>query len=463
MDKKQELNFPHNPANGSPEQSSVEKSADSILRNKNPKEQREEKLLQINTELQSFNSRARSDQEVKDIEKSRNDEYQQKKAQLESDLGPLSAESEGLIHRNMVADVVDAAYKENNRFNFLQNEKKKLILYNNLDLGKNSEAAIIKSRKAIEDQDPNGEKMKIFNKALEYYSKPLKKIADVPIYHGTGSGSLYKIFEKGMLDSSKNIFGGEKGVTGKSHGGTSFAIGGYGQSEMVGHLYARMNERKSRLIVDSKSIFGNNIASGKEMMEVIHQELPKLKPEERRFVEEKLKSVNTEDVINLFDNEKYYFDYDAISNELQELKDKLEGKQGEITDEDYKEYLQKRIPYLENQIEGYDKMSDEEKEILKNPFGVVLVYDGGELPKKDLETFTTAGICERRTKEPIRNSKIKQIHAPHSEMAQINDWIKKRIQILPEDSEERKALENVEIIPLEYFETKSIIKNINSI
>lgn len=440
-----------------PAPNSLESEAKHI-KQQNPAQKRSARLQEVDRELKRFNENETNN--IDEIEIKRTKEFESKKQELEKAGIKISNESCDLIYQNLVDDYIDYAKNENERFDSLQAEKKKIVLYNNLELGENPEIFIEKAKKAIKNQDINGEKIKIFNEALEYYSKSCEKVANVPIYHGTGSSSLYKIIEKGILDSRKSILGGEKDVTGKSHGGTSFAIGGYEQSEIVSHLYARMNERKSRLVVDSKSIFGDNIASGKEIIDVIYRELPKLKPEEKQFVEEKLKKVNTEDVINLFDNEKYYFDYDAVHNELQESRDKLEGKRGEITSDEYRRELEKKIPNLENKIEAYDKTTDEEKKLLNNPFGVVLVYEGDELPKKDLETFTTAGICERRTNEPISNSKIKQIHIPYSEINQVRGWIDKKILRLPENSEERTALENVEIIPLEYFEVKSIIRNI---
>lgn len=338
------------------------------------------------------------------------------------------------------------------------NKSKETILYNNLELGNNPKELINKARELIVRQDTNGEKVKIFNEALHYYSNQQEEIGEVPIYHGTGSHSLYKIIESGEIDSSKNIFGGEKIITGKSHGGNSFAIGGYDQSEIFSHLYARMNEKEPNLLIDSKSIFGDEIASGKEVLDVIYRELPKLKPEERSFIEKELRGISSEDVIKLFDNEKYYFDYDATYSEWQEIKEKLEGKRGEITDKRYRSEIEEKLPELESLVRGYNESSDREKEMLRSTYGIVLVCEGNGLPREDLENFTTGGICERRTKKPIEISKIKQIRAPYNKISQIKEWVDEKIKKLPEDSEERKSLENVKIIPLEYFEVKSTIK-----
>ncbi|MFA6160238.1 MAG: hypothetical protein WC678_04105, partial [Parcubacteria group bacterium] len=269
---------------------------------------------------------------------------------------------------------------------------------------------------------------------------------------------LYNIIKQGALDSSKNIFGGEKSRTLKSHGGTSFAIGGYEESEIASHLYAKKADKDSILKIDRKRDFGDSRTSGEEILDVIHRQLPKLKPKERKFVEDELEKTSEERVKNLFDGESYAFDYNATFNELQESMEKLEGKRGHIDDEEYVKYLEGRVPYLKELVEGYNKLSEDERVILQNPYGILLSYEGIDLPKEDLEKFTTAGICERRTNKAIPNSKLKQIQAPAEKISQIKEWINEKIQSLPENSEGRKALEDVEIIPLEYYEVKSIIK-----
>ncbi|MFA6160059.1 MAG: hypothetical protein WC678_03150, partial [Parcubacteria group bacterium] len=151
-----------------------------VKQEKNPAEERQERVQVIDKEIKDFSNDKSMD--VAEVEKQRNREFNLKKQEIENTGIQISEDDKSLIYKNIVEDQMDFAKKENERFDSLQIEKKKLILYNNLELGENPEISIDRAKKAIENQDEDGEKIKIFNEALEYYSKPQEKIAEVPVF-----------------------------------------------------------------------------------------------------------------------------------------------------------------------------------------------------------------------------------------------------------------------------------------
>ncbi|PLX21538.1 hypothetical protein C0584_02330 [Candidatus Parcubacteria bacterium] len=442
-------------------------------------EKRSQKIEEINNKLKSFNVSNISKEEIEEKRAIQEVEYQKQIAELDG--LPLSDTSKEEIYSRLVNDVIDSAKTDNERFDSLKNEKEKLTLYNNLELGENADEQIEKAMEAIKQNDETGEKIEILNHALEYYSREKEFDAEIPIYHGTGSFALSKILKSGGLNSGENAFGGEKGVTNTAHSGTSFAIGGYKQSEFVSNLYAAMNEDSSHLLLDRKDIIEDYTSQGEEAVKMIFGEAPELTKEEQKYIEDDLRKKITklseseemqglskeelekkylERIKNLYNKTKYNFDYKKISSELQELLDKNEIL-NDIKDENFVNYIKNTIPILKQKKEWYDKnTTDNDKELLEDQFRVVLIYDGNNLPKEDLNTFTTGGICERRTKNNIANSNIKQIRVPYTDISKAKKWVDKRIEELPKNSEERESLENVELVPIEYFETKKIIQSL---
>lgn len=92
---------------------------------KSPSEIRDERLSQINQELESLNKQASSSEEAPQIQKQREQEYQTKVSELEQGLGTqLDDESKDQIHRSMVDDATEQAQKDNKKFENLQRLKK---------------------------------------------------------------------------------------------------------------------------------------------------------------------------------------------------------------------------------------------------------------------------------------------------------------------------------------------------
>ena len=178
---------------------------------KSPSEHRQERIEEIDQELERFNYQAKSQAEIQEVQKQREEEYQMQMKKL-GDL-PVGEESREIIHGKMVGEVIEHARDENEMFIGLNKERRKLILYNNLELGENAEEVIEKARSLILEKDNTGEKIKTFEEALEYFSQPQEKIADIPVFHSTGSWSLAKIIEGGVLQSDQNTLTGEQATT----------------------------------------------------------------------------------------------------------------------------------------------------------------------------------------------------------------------------------------------------------
>lgn len=92
---------------------------------KSPSELSQERLNQINQELSNFNQHAATPEEMRQIQESRQQEYESKVAELEQGLGTqLGAESKDMIHQNIVDSVIERAQRDNEGFDNLQRLKK---------------------------------------------------------------------------------------------------------------------------------------------------------------------------------------------------------------------------------------------------------------------------------------------------------------------------------------------------
>ena len=87
----------------------------------------QEKLEKVNQEIETFNYKARSPEEKAEIEKIRESEYLLKKWELEKKLGPLSEGSDYIIRKKMLADAMELASLDNERFDHLKLEKQNLL------------------------------------------------------------------------------------------------------------------------------------------------------------------------------------------------------------------------------------------------------------------------------------------------------------------------------------------------
>ena len=435
---------------------------------KTPAEMRQERLTQINQELSDFNSQTNIPEEIQRTQERREQEYQSQLAELETGLGQkLSDESTEMIHANLVNSVIEQAQKENERFDTLTEERKKLTLYNNLELGENAEEVISKARVLIAGKDSDGSKIKAFEKAIDYYSQSQETLADTPIYHSTGSYGLAKILEHGALESKKNIATGEQAATGEEIDTTSFVIGGYDQSETVSYFYARKNERQNKLALDKQNITG--IGCEEDIVKTVFTELPQLNDKEQGQVKSAIATLKGDrkitdkelmaEKMRGLQERKYYFDPEQAQQKLNTLKVDLKNleKEGDQWKIDKKK---QEIAKLENGIRTYENESIEMQQEMTDPFPVVLIYEGKKLPTEDLTTMTSGLVSERRTKQPIENSQLKQIQVPQNEIDKATKWLKTKIDSLLDDSPEKKALSEIKIVPLEFFEAKSIIKEI---
>ena len=342
-------------------------------------EKRNSRVEQINKELAEYNHKAATQEEMDMIQVKREMEYQSKLAELESGLGKrLGDESTEMIHANLVDSVIEQAQKENERFDSLAAEKKRLTLFNNLELGGNAEEVIAKARKLIKEKDSDGSKTKVFEEALGHYSRPQEALADMPIYHSTGSYGLAKILEHGALESKKNIATGEQAATGEEIDTTSFVIGGYDQSETVSYFYARKNEQQSRLALDKKDIMG--IGCEEDIVKTVFAELPKLGAKERVQVESAIKIMKGDKEIS--DEElmaekmqglqerKYYFDPEQSRKKLvalNEERDRLKqgGEQWKI------DKKSQEIAKLENGIRTYENETPEMRQEMTDPLPTI--------------------------------------------------------------------------------------------
>jgi hypothetical protein len=424
---------------------------------------RNDKIKQIDSELSSLNQHSSSPEEINEIENKRKMEYQNELDKLD-DL-EVSEESRNLIYKKMVGDHIEHAKSENERYNNLSKEKKKLNLYNNLGLGDNAEEVIKKIERLVFEKDADGKKAQILKEALNYYSEDREPIAETPVFHSTGSYGLAKILNNGALESRRNVITGEQATTGEESNTTSFVIGGYDQSEIVSYFYARKNEKQSMLGLDKKDITGSGCEQ--DIVKSVFSELPQLNPAEQEHVQKAIEALKAgreisdkelmSEKMHDLQERKYYFDPEQANFKLEDLKNKLEELK--ITGEKWKIGKKElEITKLENRIKLYEDEIPELKDEMTNPFPAVLIYEGKSLPQKDLISLTSGLVSERRTDQPIYNDQLKQIQIPMSKIEKVKEWLNSRMEDLPENSPEREALSKIKIIPLEYIEAKNLIK-----
>jgi len=440
-------------------------------------EAREDRICQIDKELDDYNVKATSEEEISTIQSARDEECQAQITDLEDGLGiKLGTESTTMIRKNLVDSVIDGAKEDNETFDSLNNEKRFLRLYNNLELGENAEEIIQNAKKSVEEKDEDGSKTAMFESALGYYSSEHEKIAETPVHHSTGSYSLAKILKGGALDSNKNNLTGEhattlrkkeKGEEDKEGKPTSLAVGGYEQSEAVNLLYAKKNSQNPDLVLDSQEITGVSVED--QLVKKVFSELPSLTSEEHETVTEAVKfikkgrDISDEEVmsekIKEVTERVYYYNEDHINKLIDEKRDEIlqladkndswsikKRKEGEVVIQDLKE-----------RIEIYKSETPEMQKELDNAFPVIISYEGKDLPEEDLNTLASGLVSERKTRKVIENSEMRQIQVPQNNIEQVKLFIARRINQPTISSEEKKALENIKIVPLEYLEAKNII------
>lgn len=108
-----------------------------------PEQIRTGRINLIDQQLSNFNYSAKSEEEIAEIQKAREEEYQTELSKLETGLGqPLSEESKQKIHQNMVDSAIERAQNENENYDRLVGEKKILEYLNTALKGEKPESFI---------------------------------------------------------------------------------------------------------------------------------------------------------------------------------------------------------------------------------------------------------------------------------------------------------------------------------
>jgi GT2 family glycosyltransferase len=108
-----------------------------------PEQIRTDRINSIDQQLSNFNHSEKSEEEIAEIQKAREEEYQTELSKLETGLGqPLSEESKQKIHQNMVDSAIERAQNENENYDRLVSEKKILEYLNSALKGEKPESFI---------------------------------------------------------------------------------------------------------------------------------------------------------------------------------------------------------------------------------------------------------------------------------------------------------------------------------
>lgn len=341
-----------------------------------------------------------------------------------------------------------------------------------LGLGENAAERIDAAREMIDGAGSSEEAKRIFEEALEYYSRPKKSLGETPVFHGTGSFALAKLLESGELSSVRNKVTGEQATTGRDAPETSLAIGGYESSEIVSDFYALKNQVRPRLELSKNEVLGSSL--DQDLLLGVFEELPNLDPKDQEHVrsyierqkevkgvpgisDDEFLALKTEEVksrVHHFDEAMLRKDIDQIKADI--IKAEMDGSDWKI-----KEMLGPKLALYEGRLEAFQNESPEMQKEMKDPFPVVLIYEGAGLPQEDLTKKVSGLVCERQTAKAISNSELKQIRVPKAEIAKVEEWVARRMEGLLEGSPERDALENMEIVPLEFFEAKKIVEAVD--
>ena len=415
-----------------------------------PEQIRSDRINSIDQQLSSFNYLPKTEEEIAEIQKAREEEYQTELSKLETGLGqPLSEESKQKIHQNLVVRVVERAQGENENYDRLSIEKIVLQNIDNPDFKKRispldneniSEATFEKALGKILDAEielPKADRIRLFRQALEYYSSPVQ--AEKPLFHSTSSYSLRKSLEDGLA-GGHGKFSGEAGSTYKEGEWIQKALSvshpNHPSAETFQQLYARLSARKSELpsnlAIDSEKL------TGKSLPEV--------------FVRELLGTMKLEEMKKML-AKRMGLKPDQVSDEMIEKATGEEAQKAFIDDFNNREYA----PNIEKvKKEVLPSITDEK---LKQELGqeaehsfpcmIALEASGKE------QHLTTVSRGENPTHIPFedfywdtfRGEDIREIRVPENQIKKVQGWLKE------------KNLENVRIVPIEIFEIKRIIQS----
>lgn len=126
-----------------PPSAESEKSSNVNEARTSPEQMRTDRINLIDQQLSNFNYSPKSEEEIAEIQKTREEEYQTELSKLETGLGqPLSEESKQKIHQNMVDSAIERAQNENENYDRLAGEKKILEYLNTALKGEKPESFI---------------------------------------------------------------------------------------------------------------------------------------------------------------------------------------------------------------------------------------------------------------------------------------------------------------------------------
>lgn len=126
-----------------PPSAESEKSSNVSEARTSPEQMRTDRINLIDQQLSNFNYSPKSEEEIAEIQKTREEEYQTELSKLETGLGqPLSEESKQKIHQNMVDSAIERAQNENENYDRLAGEKKILEYLNTALKGEKPESFI---------------------------------------------------------------------------------------------------------------------------------------------------------------------------------------------------------------------------------------------------------------------------------------------------------------------------------
>lgn len=415
-----------------------------------PEQIRSDRINSIDQQLSSFNYLPKTEEEIAEIQKAREEEYQTELSKLETGLGqPLSEESKQKIHQNLVDRVVERAQGENENYDRLSIEKIVLQNIDNPDFKKRispldneniSEATFEKALGKILDAEielPKADRIRLFRQALEYYSSPVQ--AEKPLFHSTSSYSLRKSLEDGLA-GGHGKFSGEAGSTNKEgewiQKGLSVSHPDHPSTETFQQLFARLGARKSELpnnlAIDSEAL------TGKSLPEVFVKELlGTMKPEELKKMLAKRMGLKPE----------------QINDEMIEKATGDEAQRAFIDDFKKREYAP-NIEKIKNEVLPSitdEKLKEELEQEAEHSFPCMITLEASGKEQH----LTTVSRGENPTHIPFedfywdtfRGEDIREIRVPENKIKKVQGWLKE------------KNLGNIKIVPIEIFEIKRIIQS----
>lgn len=472
------MNSPENKQNESDNQ---ESSLESLEKSEQSNNDTKNRLAKIYDELGSFNYKAKSQEEITELQTQRNEEYQKQIKDFD-DLN-LSEESKEIIQSKMVNDVIEQAQQENEKFAKLNIQK--TILENINDTSFRQKISPTKYDGLTEDTFNNAleqittanidlsksEKLKLFRETLEYYSNP--NSAKKPWWHSTGSYSLRKGLEEGFSGGHSDEAGEgslfyKKGNEKQKH--LSISHTDNPSAETFQQIFARISASGD---INEYLKINSEVLTGKKLPQQFLEEFfSSLSEEEKNKLA--VDKINT--IINIkrglkqkYPNEELWPDKDdwvlELSPNLEDIttNDLTPETYDKIAGEEAKNAFvntmnnRKQVPLLElikNNILPEIKDTKLRETLLReaeHPFPCFITFEGADKNDK----LYTEQYGKNPTHIPFEDfyldsfqgEDIKEIRVPENKINQVREWL------------DEKSLKNVKLVPLEVFEVKRVIES----